>query len=248
MTRGMRWRFLLGSAVTLGLALLAYSGTATPPADLGWQDTAPDGQSDQWLWVYNALMAPAVLTGSADNLGWVDTPMPPWVMVAFLGSLGYLFLLSLRLARKAEALVLAAMAGTALLFVLFAFSVNGDIVPLNLQPRYFIPFLAGLPLAASVMIRASWREPGATRLAVALVVGLGIAEAVGHYQHLLRYAQGLDLSAEIVAWNSPLWEPTHFGVEGLLTLNLLGIVVLSLAVLVGVRWMRRETPERVGDV
>jgi hypothetical protein len=218
-------------AASVVVAVIGYFAGGRPSAEVGWPDSRPPGVSTLWLVIYDALQAPRVLIESTSLLGWVDTPSPPWITIAYLGALGFFFLSAIRGATASIALALNALAGSALLFVIAVYVLNNDVVLFNWQPRYFVPFLVGIPIAASLYSAAMWRETGTRRLSLVLAVGVATAEILSHYQNLLRYTNGLGIGIEVIAWKAPVWNPSILGVLEIVALNAAGMILVAAGLL-----------------
>jgi hypothetical protein len=134
--------------------------------------------------------------------GWVDTPVPLFTEVVWLGLVGALVLIAVALAasRRMLASVVLALA-VAVAVPSIASYLGAHHVGLIAQGRYYLPLVAGLPIVAA----AASTTVGSTalherRVLVTIIVAAATAQAVAAIWTLRRYAVGID---------GPLWPATR---------------------------------------
>lgn len=139
--------------------------------------------------------------------GWLDTPVPQWVITAWIAATLTL-LAGLAMNRAWRTLVVALV----LLLLCFAFLASGDILRartlgLVSQGRYVLPLAVGIPLLAGATI--SWRGPRAQLGAQVLVGVLAIGQIQSFTHALQRYSTGIpeQLPLRHGTWSPPFGAP-----------------------------------------
>lgn len=155
--------------------------------------------SNMWT---NLRQTGADLRQCIGNFGWLDTPVPMWVVIVWGSCVAGLVALALALSascrRALPVLVLSILALPEVLFAPEMNTFSGD-----WQGRYWLPLAVGIPLVASTFrwpVRSHvHRRTDRERIAPALVLGLGLvlfAAQLGSFTHALtRYETGLGVRA-----------------------------------------------------
>lgn len=210
--RGLRTRFdsstrplwisALAALVVAGVVLLVF-GT---PHLLGTRVAHPQGLLSN-LWA-TLRQTGGRLRQAVGDFGWVDTPVPAWVVAVWASALGALTVVALVVSRACRrALPLLAVLVLAMPLMLESPQLNT--VGFFWQGRYWLPVLVGFPLVASALHGASvgrlrpvlrWGGAGA----ILLGAGLGAAQIESFVLSLRRYERGLGPHASAVArWAPP---------------------------------------------
>jgi hypothetical protein len=136
------------------------------------------------------------------NFGWLDTPVPMWVVIVWASCVGGVVALALALSapcrRALPVLVLSILALPEVLFAPEMNTFSGD-----WQGRYWLPLAVGIPLIASTFrwpVRSdTHRRTDREWTVPALVLGLGLvlfAAQLESFTHALtRYQTGLGVRA-----------------------------------------------------
>jgi hypothetical protein len=143
------------------------------------------------------------------NVGWLDTPAPPAVVVAWVALVGLVVVVGLARARSRAVLVVAAVTVLTVLIPAVADAV-GAAKGFEWQGRYTLPLAVGIPLVAAFEAGRPRRRPrpvGRGIVAVAVAV-ITVAQVVTFGLALRRYAVGAD-SPVSALWQSPAWAPHH---------------------------------------
>lgn len=154
--------------------------------------------ADQQLTLWNVLKllndVPVLWAGDFGlwSLGWIDTGVPALVWV-FAGSIFAAVVFAGLGGIRARQGIAVAMIGLAAWFVpaYIQFAWNAP-VGSEVQPRYILPLLVMLAVAATIRLRGpAFRLGGIQRWVV--VLGLGIANAVALHVNMRRYISGDDV-------------------------------------------------------
>ncbi len=139
--------------------------------------------------------------------GWLDTPAPEHVFLAWFVVIGFLVVSALAIGRRRNrVLLLVLMALSAILPILVQWPEAASL-GLVWQGRYLLPVMVGLPLAAGVVLASSstWnRLFGGPWAFWSIVVTLAAAHVVSFWWALHRNVIGLS-----GAWIgfTPVWQP-----------------------------------------
>jgi hypothetical protein len=226
------WSPVLVAAIVAGGFLVAFGAprlTGVPPVH-------PAGLlSNMWT---NLRFTGVRLRQCIGDFGWLDTPVPTWVVIVWTSAVAGLTVCALTLSAPCRrALPVLALLILAMPEILYAPQM--DTVFVNWQGRYWLPVVVGFPLVASTL---QWRSrpPGHRRVderwvAPILVLGLGLvllaAQVASFTRALTRYEVGLGVAAA-----SPTrWLPpgghypvvAAFVVGAAVTLALVVFVVMS---------------------
>lgn len=215
-------------AVLLAAAFLAVFG---PPHLTGVAPRHPPSLLSS-MWTTLKLTGPR-LRQCIGDFGWLDTPVPAWVVGLWTTCLVGLIALALTLSSACR----RALPVLALLIIAMALFVESpQLGTINAfgQGRYWLPVLIGLPLVASTFTwgpgRHEHRQTGRIWVAPTLTLGVGLvllAAQIASFEHALtRYEVGLGVPP-----GSPtLWLPPggHDPVEVAFVVG--AVVTLALAV------------------
>jgi hypothetical protein len=143
--------------------------------------------------------------------GWLDTPVPTWVVIVWTSCIGGLTALALRLSAPCRrALPVLALLILAMPEVLYAPQM--DTIVLNWQGRYWLPVVVGFPLVASTFqwpsrpnrYHRTDRQWVAPALLFGLVLVLFAAQVASFLRALTRYEIGIGVPAGTpTAWLPP---------------------------------------------
>ena len=227
------WSPVLVAMIVAGSFLVAFGS----PHLTGAAPAHPAGLlSNMWT---NLRRTGVDLRQCIGDFGWLDTPVPDWVVIVWMSCIGIVTALALTLSAPCRrALPVLALLILAMPEILYAPQM--DTVNVHWQGRYWLPVVVGFPLVASTFRWPSrWlgHRPIVRRwIPVAVVLGLGLAllaAQVGSFLHALtRYEVGLGVRA-----GSPtVWLPPG-GQDPVVVAFVAGAVV-TLALVVFMTWPR----------
>ena len=175
---------------------------------------------------------PAGALGLTWGLGWLDTPIPPFVSVVGISLLAILLFGALIDAPKAKILIIASLLGFVLAMLIYVLNQGGFVVGEVVQPRYIlplIPLLIGLSTYLSKepsnMMKAGMRR----HVIISMLV---IANAMSLYTNIRRYVTGTDeMWTMNLNRNIEWWWPNFFASPNLVfatgTLAFMGYLVFA---------------------
>ncbi len=140
--------------------------------------------------------------------GWLDTPSPRGVHLAWLFALGVLVLFAMVATRERRGRLALVLVFAASFLIPIVIEVRGyDLYGPIWQGRYILPVAAGVPLLAGVLLD---RAPGAMRALLetpraVLIALLWLAHVTAFWFLLRRYSMGADASVFIPL--HPEWSP-----------------------------------------
>jgi len=162
---------------------------------------------DAGNFVSNLLGLPTLWAGALGTwgLGWLDTAMPATVWLATVGLFFAVLFGSLRAmgVRRAVSVALVALA----LVVVPMYVLTRENIPIGVgvQPRYILPLLAVLIMAAWFPSRGKDAiAPSLPQIYVALL-GLWIANAIALHVNIRRYVTGVDVKSANLDANVEWW-------------------------------------------
>ena len=167
-----------------------------------------------------------VLSQMVGNFGWLDTPVPRGVLVAWVFVLGLLLVLALAWSSRLRAAVLGGILALAIAIpiVLEASSAKG--AGYLWQGRYGLPLAAGVPIVAGILIARATNAPALRgRLAGILAAVFVFGQFVAFGQRLRRSTVGYD--ATFFFFVHPRWNPP---VPVILLLVAYLVVIAALAI------------------
>ncbi|MGY1604119.1 DUF2142 domain-containing protein [Geodermatophilus sp. SYSU D00815] len=167
--------------------------------------------------------------------GWLDTPLPPLLLLAFTVALVALGTLSLAGAERRALVVLAVLLAVVLLLPsvlqLMTYRESG----LTWQGRYVLPLAVGLPLLLG-LLPATGERGVPTRRVVALVAGVFVLVQAGALVWAVnRYVNGVDGFYRLLVGNSGPWAPPF-------PVPVLALAGLAVTVACAVLALRAEGP------
>jgi hypothetical protein len=190
------WSSVLLAVVVAGVFLAAFGAphlVGVPPLH------PPSYLSNAWA---TLTLTGARLRQCIGDFGWLDTPVPAWIVVVWVSCIAGLTALALALSPACRrALPVLAFLTVAMPLALETPPINNAAV--YWQGRYWLPVAVGFPLVASTFAWRSRRHghPGTPRrwVAPALAIGVGLvllAAQVASFTHALtRYEVGLHVRA-----------------------------------------------------
>ena len=252
--KGLRQRFnpslvpLWSSLLVAVLVAAAFLAVFGPPHLTGAAPRHPPGLLSN-MWTTLKLTGPR-LRQCIGDFGWLDTPVPAWVVGLWTACLVGLVALALTLSAACRR-ALPVLALSIVAMALFVESPQLGTINAFGQGRYWLPVLIGFPLVASTF---TWRpgphghrQTGRGWVAPTLTLGLGLvllAAQIASFEHALtRYEVGLGVPP-----GSPTrWLPPG-GHEPVVVAFVVGAVVtLALAVFMMLPRMKPNS-ESVDDV
>lgn len=140
------------------------------------------------------------------NFGWLDTPAPLGVIVAWAFVLGVLIVLGLAWASRRRAAVLGGILAVAVVVPIVLEATAAHSVGYVWQGRYGLPLAAGVPIVAGILIARSPNAPALRgRLAGILAATFGIGQVLAFAQSLRRNSVGYN--GPIFFFLHPVWKP-----------------------------------------
>ena len=138
--------------------------------------------------------------------GWVDTPAPGLTFVLWTAALGVLVALAVSFARRRVALVIAGLLGVIILVPALLEYIEARKFGFGWQGRYTLPLAVGLPiLCGFALAQEPVRRLQRGRLPIVLGVAFVLAQFLGFWQNLRRYAVGSD--GALLFWFDADWSP-----------------------------------------
>ena len=136
--------------------------------------------------------------------GWLDTPAPVGVHIAWASAAVALVVLGMRGAVRRRAALLVALVVGAVLVPVALEVPSANAVGFFWQGRYTLPLAVGVPLVAAVA--ATRRRPVPVPLLAALLAVLGVCHVLGFVTALGRYTVGAGSGWGLVdvVWSPPL--------------------------------------------
>ncbi|PZQ89689.1 MAG: hypothetical protein DI534_07805 [Leifsonia xyli] len=198
--------FFLLRAGQIGSGIGGLSEVPTMPGGgvAGGSDDPSANLSGLGLFAYNALNAPFLWAGAFGEwgLGWLDTGMPPIVVLGALGSFLVAIFLGLRRAGARKLIIVGVTAFALWAIPVYVLQRGGQVVGESLQPRYLLPLVVlfgGLVALGTPLVR--WARGQLILVAVAL----SVAQALALHTNLRRYltgtgSGGFDLDDGIEWW------------------------------------------------
>jgi len=140
------------------------------------------------------------------NFGWLDTPAPTGVLVAWSFVLGLLIVLGLAWASRRRAAVLGGILTLAVLVPIVLEASSAGSVGYVWQGRYGLPLAAGVPIVAGILIARSPNAPALRgRLVAILAVTFGTSQVLALAQSLRRNSVGSN--GPVFFFLHPAWDP-----------------------------------------
>ncbi|MGH9105930.1 MAG: DUF2142 domain-containing protein [Acidimicrobiales bacterium] len=219
-TRGS-WRALLRRRVVRGwLVACAVAGVGA----LAWDFAAnpfltepgtplPPGTNGQHLFVLALERLDLVLTSTIGFFGWMDTPSPALVIVAWLAALGAVLLVGVCLARRRRAAAvignLLAWAVLPVVLVMVEARQHGVLG----QGRDFMALAVGIPVMAGVAAGERFGDRRSSLRLSAVIIGvLVVCQVVDFYGALRRNTVGTNGPLNAFATVANGWHPPVSGV------------------------------------
>lgn len=219
---------------TLAGALAWIQAAGSTDAFVGSPDPSLTGVT-----VLHASLARTIprLAEMVGLLGWLDTPLPAWLVAAWGGVALVVLGLALRVGWWRDRLVVAAMVGAVLVMPIGAELLQAADLGLFWQGRYTLPVAVGLAVLCGWVLSRSGRLPA--HLERTVVAAAAVLSAVGHAtaQVVAMARYSLAPGSRSPAW---LWRP---GWEGPLADVTVGILLLLGALAVGaLLWTAAPAP------
>jgi hypothetical protein len=173
--------------------------------------------------------------------GWLDTVIPGSIATLLAGIYIYFVFSALSDATKKSKQVLVAGLIFFITLVLITLQLNHLIVGEELQPRYFLPFIAaitGIFLASSSKL---WTLSRVQKLSILFL--FTYAHSYSLYWNLKRYITGIDdrswsLDRNMEWWFNDDWASIH--IVNPSTFFAIGSILFLFGILAGVRWLTIE--------
>ncbi len=142
----------------------------------------------------NIQNLPSMWTGiwGAWPLGWIDTQLPPVVLVGSLLPWAALMFPALRGNSRRQVIVLALLGAALVTYPLYLVTRSHLPIGEGVQPRYLVPLAVMLTGMALMATRSRSYVPGRGQIAL-VVVALGSANAFALHTNIRRYVTGLDV-------------------------------------------------------
>jgi hypothetical protein len=210
-----------------------------PPHLTGAPPIHPAGLfSNMWK---NLRLTGVRLRQCIGDFGWLDTPVPTWVVIVWTSCVGGLTVLALWLSAPCRrALPVLALLILAMPEVLYAPQMNA--IALNWQGRYWLPVVVGFPLVASTFQwrsrRHQYNRTDRQWVAPALLLGLVLVLFAAQVASFLRALTRYEIGLGVRAGTPTVWLPPggHYPV---IVAFVVGAVV-TLALVVFMMWPRMK--------
>lgn len=219
-------------AVTSGPMPPFFSGPAAPPEVV---EAAAAGGSTIGLLFSNLVNAPSLWAGvfGSWSLGWFDTEMPYIVALGGVGVFAAVTFAGIAIISWRKALITAAAVAAIWVIPVFTLTRGGDMVGVEVQPRYLLPFI--VVVAGFALLAVDGRMLRLTLLQRILVIGTSIGtQSLALYYTMRRFVtgddvNGLDLGAGAEWWWAGLPGPMLIWLAGSALWAALVIVVVRFA-------------------
>lgn len=210
----LRSKTALATGSVIGVASLFVFLTAKQSAAavdaFGAQMAPSDLSSPALLW-NNVQNLPVMWTGVWGGwpLGWVDTPLPPVVLVGSLLPWAALLFVALRNGSRRQMTAMALLAAALVTYPLFLVTRSHLLIGQGVQPRYLVPIVVMLTGMTLLVTKAGSYVPSRGQIAL-VTVALGAANSFALHTAIRRYVTGLDVvSIDLDAgrewwWNLPI--------------------------------------------
>jgi hypothetical protein len=229
------WSPVLVAAIVAGGFFVVFG----PPHLIGLPPPHPAGLlSNMWT---NLRLTGVRLRQCIGDFGWLDTPVPTWVVIVWTPCVAGLTALALTLSAPCRrALPVLALLILAMPEALYAPKMNT--IDLNWQGRYWLPVVVGFPLVASTFQWRSRRHRDhrtdrqwvAPALLLGLVLVLFAAQVASFLHALTRYEVGIGVPAGTpITWLPP-------GGHYLVVVAFVVGAVVTLSLVVFMMWPRME--------
>jgi hypothetical protein len=200
------WAATLAAAVAAALAWIVLrepfstAHSIYPPGGFTISEILTHNVNAIW-WHYGAMIG---------IFGWSEVPIPSVTLFLWTALLGFIVFLAITFARDSRSVfVLGTAIATSVLapFVIDSASAIANGVGFTWQGRYGLPYAAGVPILAGMLVERSSIERFLDRRRVFLFLGaaLVVAHTFAFWQMLRRYSVGL--TGPLLFWVEPQWTP-----------------------------------------
>lgn len=247
-------------ALVVGVATRGRLGQWRRPAVLGGLGTALVGIAGAGIWLVRTAALDAFvgspnpdlvgrtalrvswgltrgrLVEMVGNLGWLDTPLPDWLIAVWGLAVLSVIVSAVVVATWRQRAVLLALIGGTLALPVVAETLQAADLGLFWQGRYTLPVAVGIGVYAGnvLTMEEGWRRlPQWThgRAWLALPVVGVIGHQTAHMVSMARYSTGPGTSAVAYlwrgGWTAPLPDVVLAGIVGLACLGLIGLVAFA---------------------
>ncbi|MGW4460697.1 DUF2142 domain-containing protein [Micromonospora sp. NPDC004704] len=263
---GPAWFAVIAAVLLIGLTLPAYrallrsrrfwilSGAlaATGIASVGWTlwkktaEITPNGVGSRHLGLVGAMKIEILdrwnsyIQELVGVLGWLDTPLPMVINLAWYFSVGTLVLLALALGGNAARWRVAGLGVLGMLVPSVIEAINVNEYAFIGQGRYFLPLLVGVPILAAYTVAESGLVDPLRKLIRLFVLLLVPAHLAALAYTMVRFQQGLPPRRGVISFNvlGGEWQPALGSITPIL------LAIVAGAILVAYHW-RLTAPERV---
>lgn len=189
-----RLTMLVGFLISV-LAVFLFLGASQSDAALNSFGELATNDLDGPALLWNNIQAlPNMWTGAFGGwpLGWLDTPMPPIVLVGSLLPWAAMMFGAVKAVSGRQIIALVLLAGALVTYPLYLVTKSSLIIGEGVQPRYLLPLL--VMLTGMTLLGTRARAATLSRGQVLLVVlGLSIANAFALHNNIRRYVTGLEV-------------------------------------------------------
>ncbi|MEV4631131.1 DUF2142 domain-containing protein [Micromonospora sp. NPDC049523] len=263
---GPAWFAVIAAVLLVGLSLPAYrallrsrrfwilSGAlaATGIASVGWTlwkktaEITPNGVGSRHLSLVGAMKIEifdrwnSYIQELVGVLGWLDTPLPMLINLAWYFSVGTLVLLALALGGNAARWRVAGLGALGMLVPSVIEAINVNEYAFIGQGRYFLPLLVGVPILAAYTVAESGLVDPLRKLIRLFVVLLVPAHLGALAYTMVRFQKGLPPRRGVISFNvlGGEWHPALGSVTPIL------LAIVAGAILIASHW-RLTAPDRV---
>jgi hypothetical protein len=228
----------------VGIAVGGFDSTDPSPTDTSAPvdpgASAPPAGSTLGLVFSNLVNAPSLWAGvfGSWSLGWFDTPMPFVVALGGVGVFAAVTFTGIAVISWRKALITAAVAAALWVIPVYILTRGGQMVGVELQPRYLLPLI--VVLAGFALLAVASREFRLTRLQRILVVATSIGtQSLALFYTMRRFITGEDVNGFDLGADAEWW---WTGVPGPMLFWIVGSLCWAGLVLLVVRFIEHPAP------
>lgn len=229
-------------SVTSGPITPPLSG---PPVPVELVESVVPSGSTIGLLFSNLVNAPSLWAGVFGSwaLGWFDTEMPYIVSLGGVGVFAAVTFAGIAIVNWRKAVIAAAAVVVIWAIPVFTLTRGGDMVGVEVQPRYLLPFI--VVLAGFALLAVDGRVVRLTLLQRILVIGTSIGtQSLALFYTARRFVTGDDVNGLNLSDGAEWW---WVGVPGPMLIWLAGSLLWAILVVLIVRFITSASPAPRAD-